>query len=236
MRDINGGSRLVPVARLDRGGRWITELKISWVYAWLRVRSKKIQRENYAAISHFRAGFWEFVLHRHPLTRHFIWYSLLGLGWNPFCLQNWPISSIHTLQVQHTFLQYLIQIWLCGIIHFLPISWYHIHNLNLPIHFIAIIYAQLLQRGPNSAEKIFPTPLYHHYQPKPLTQGTIDLCFHVVDIQFWNNHLEVTTLIEINRIGQWFSNLLLPNFGRPVWIIASATYLSNSLRSPDPRY
>ncbi len=49
------------------------------------------------------------------------------------------------------------------------------------------------------------------------------LCFHVLYATFWLYHLNVTAEIETHQTRQRFSNLLLPNFGEPMWIVASVS-------------
>ncbi len=46
-----------------------------------------------------------------------------------------------------------------------------------------------------------------------------DPCFHVPYAKFWPYHLNAAE-IETHQIRQRFSNLLLSNFGDPVWIVA----------------
>ncbi len=83
--------------------------------------------------------------------------------------------------------------------------------------------AQLVLRGPKCAKQISPTPLHHHHQPEPLRQGRMDPCFNVLYAKFWPYHLNVAAEIETHQTRQRFSNLLLSNFGEPVWIVASVS-------------
>ncbi len=63
-----------------------------------------------------------------------------------------------------------------------------------------------------------PTPLHQH-QPEPLRQGRMDPCFHVLYAMFFY----VAAEIETHQTRQHFSNLLLSNFGEPVWIVVSVS-------------
>ncbi len=87
--------------------------------------------------------------------------------------------------------------------------------------------AQLVLRGPKCAKKISTTPLHHHHQPEPLRQGRMDPCFHVLYAQFWPYCLNVAAEIETHQIRQRFSNLLLSNFGEPVWIVWHSSLTSD---------
>ncbi len=69
--------------------------------------------------------------------------------------------------------------------------------------------------GTKCAKKISPTPLHHH-QPEPLRQGRMDPCFHVLYAKLSPYHLN-------HQTRQCFSNLLLSNFGDPVWIVSSVS-------------
>ncbi len=69
---------------------------------------------------------------------------------------------------------------------------------------------------------ISPAPLHHHHQPEPLRQGRMDPCFHVLYTKFWLYHLNAAE-IKTHQIRQRFINLLLSNFGEPVWIVASVS-------------
>ncbi len=72
-------------------------------------------------------------------------------------------------------------------------------------------------------QRKYPHILHHHHQPKPLRQGRMDPCFHVLYAKFWPYHLNVAAEIETRQTRQCFSNLLLSNFGEPVWIVASVS-------------
>ncbi len=74
--------------------------------------------------------------------------------------------------------------------------------------------------GPKCAKKMSPSPSQHHQQPEPLRQGRMDPCFHVLYAKFWPYHLNVAAEIKTHQTWQRFSNLLLSNFGDPVWIVA----------------
>ncbi len=67
----------------------------------------------------------------------------------------------------------------------------------------------------------------HHYSisihPEPLSQGRMGPCFHVLYAKFWPYHPNVAAEIETHQTRQRFSNLLLSNFGEPVWILASVS-------------
>ncbi len=54
-------------------------------------------------------------------------------------------------------------------------------------------------------------------------QGRMDPCFHVLYVKFWPYHLNVAAEIETHQIRQRFSNLLLSNSGKPVWIVVSVS-------------
>ncbi len=90
--------------------------------------------------------------------------------------------------------------------------------------------AQLVLRCPKCAKKI--SPHHHHHQPEPLRQGRMDPCFHVLYAKFWPYHLNVAAEIETHQTRQHFSNLLLSNFGEPVWIVATVSCLSWQERHP----
>ncbi len=74
--------------------------------------------------------------------------------------------------------------------------------------------------GTKCAKKISPTPLHPH-QPEPLRQGRMDPRFNVLYTKVWPYHLNVAAEIETHQTRQCFYNLLLSNFGDPVWIVAS---------------
>ncbi len=78
--------------------------------------------------------------------------------------------------------------------------------------------AQLVLRGQKCAKKLSPASLHHHHQSEPSRQGRIDPCFHVLYTKFWLYHLNDAVEIETHQTRQRFSNLLLSNFGEPVWI------------------
>ncbi len=82
--------------------------------------------------------------------------------------------------------------------------------------------SQLVLRDPKCAKNISPTPLHHH-QPELLKQGRMDACFHVLYAKFCPYHLNVAAEIETHQTRQRFSNLLLLNFGEPVWIVVSVS-------------
>ncbi len=78
--------------------------------------------------------------------------------------------------------------------------------------------AQLVLSGPKCAKKIsLPPPAW------TLRQGRMDPRFHVLYAKFWPYHLNVAAETETHQIRQRFSNLLLSNFGEPVWIVASVS-------------
>ncbi len=83
--------------------------------------------------------------------------------------------------------------------------------------------AQLVLWGPKYTKKISPTPLHHHHQPEPLRHGRMDPWFHVLYAKFWPYHLNVVVEIGTRQTRQRFYNLLLSNFGEPVWIVASVS-------------
>ncbi len=69
----------------------------------------------------------------YTLTGHFIRYTLLVLGWTPFCLQNRLISSWHRFnKVLETFFRYFGPYWDDSITQLLQICQLHIHDENLP--------------------------------------------------------------------------------------------------------
>ncbi len=73
----------------------------------------------------------------HTLTGHFIRYTLLVLGWTPFCLQNCLNSSWHRFnKVLETFLRDVGAYRHDIITQLLQICRLHIHDVNLPFHHI----------------------------------------------------------------------------------------------------
>ncbi len=78
---------------------------------------------------------------------------------------------------------------------------------------------QMAIKGPKCAKNISPTPLHHHHQPEPLRRDRMHPCFHVLYSKFWPYHLKIKT----HQTRQRFSNLILSNFGDPVWIVVSVT-------------
>ncbi len=57
-------------------------------------------------------------------------------------------------------------------------------------------------------------------------------CFHVLYAKFWPYYLNVVAEIETHQTRQRFSNLLLSNYGEPVRIVASVSFLSWQERHP----
>ncbi len=85
-------------------------------------------------------------------------------------------------------------------------------------------------KGPKVCQENILKPLHHHHQPEPLRQGRMDPCFHVLYAKFWPDHLNVAAEVETHQTRQRFSNLLLSNFGDPVWIVpsVSCSYLTGA--------
>ncbi len=73
----------------------------------------------------------------YTLTGHFIRYTLLVLGWPPFCLQDCLNSLWHRFnKVLKTFLRDVSPYWPDSITQLLQICRLHIHDVNLPFHHI----------------------------------------------------------------------------------------------------
>ncbi len=79
-------------------------------------------------------------------------------------------------------------------------------------------------------ENIPPHHYNHHQQPEPLRQDRMDPRFHILYVKFWPYHLNITAKIETHQTRQCFYNLLLSNFGDPVWIVSSVccSYLTGA--------
>ncbi len=76
-------------------------------------------------------------IHTYTHTGHFIRYTLLVPGWTPFCFQNCLSSSWHRFnKVLETFLRDFGPYWHDSITQLLQICRLHIHDANLPFHYI----------------------------------------------------------------------------------------------------
>ncbi len=85
---------------------------------------------------------------------------------------------------------------------------------------MACIQCSIGTKGPKVCQENIPHTLHHH-QPEPLRQGRINPCFHVLYAKFWPFHLNVAAEIETHQTRQHFYNLLLSNFGEPVFPVLS---------------
>ncbi len=73
-------------------------------------------------------------------------------------------------------------------------------------------------KGPKVCQENIP----HTITPPPpawTVETRQDPCFHVLYAKFWPYHLNVAAEIETHQTRQCFYNLLLSNFGDPVWIV-----------------
>ncbi len=151
--------------------------------------------------------------HTHTLTGHFIRYTLLVLGWTPFFLQNCLNSLWHRFnKVLETFLR-----------DFGPYWHDNITQLQGRMDPCVFIRCSMDTKGLKVYQENIPHTLHHHQQPEPLRRYRMDPCFHVLYAKFWPYHLNVAAEIKTHQTRQRFSNLLLSNFGDPVWIVASVS-------------
>lgn len=68
-------------------------------------------------------------------------------------------------------------------------------------------YHRRAQRGPKCTNKIFPTPLHHHYQAELLTQSRIGPRFPAVSCKFWPYHTNAAEAKTL-KTGQWKKKII----------------------------
>ncbi len=94
--------------------------------------------------------------------------------------------------------------------------WVHCSHKGMDM---AVVFKQcsIGTKGRNVCQENIPHTIT---PPELLRQGRMDPCFYVLYAKFWPYHLNVTAEINTQQTRQRFSNLLLSNFGEPVWIVA----------------
>ncbi len=138
------------------------------------------------------------------------------------------LSKVNSLSCSRNQSEMIWALWYCAISCWKYIRrWVHCSHKgmdmvsnNTQVDCGVLNNPQLVLRGPKCAKKISPTPL-HHQQPEPLRQGRMDPCCTLH--QILTLHLNVAAEIETHQTKQHFSNLLLSNFGEPVWIVSSVS-------------
>ncbi len=110
-------------------------MKLHWLTARLLENTRKINLVQ--SDSRIRTNclyiYIYIYIYIHSLTGYFIRYTLLVLGWTPFCLQSCLNSSWHRFnKVLKTFLRDWGPYWHDSITQLLQICRLHIHDANLP--------------------------------------------------------------------------------------------------------
>ncbi len=95
---------------------------------------------------------------------------------------------------------------------------------------VAFKQSSIVLRGPKCAKQISPTHYTTTTSLKPLRQGRMDPCFHVLYAECWPYHLNVAVEFSSDQATFFLSSIV--QFCEPVWIVASVPVLSWQERNP----
>ncbi len=87
-------------------------------------------------------------------------------------------------------------------------------------------------KGPKVCQENIPFTITPPSPPAWTVETRMNPCFYVLYAKFWPYRLNLAAEIETHQTRQRFSNLLLSNFGEPVWIVDSVSCSSLTGAAP----